>query len=68
LAVVVAGIHQEAERQTQVNGGQTFKSKVQSGDLRIYVRGELRGKSQRLIQEMIAFQTALRYLFPRDRR
>lgn len=68
LAVVVVGIHQEAERQTQVNDKQTVKSTVSSGDLRIYVRGELRGKSQRLIQEMIAFQNALRYLFPHDPR
>jgi len=67
LTVLVAGIHQEAERQTQVEGGQTFTSKVQSGDLRIYVRGELRGNSQRLIQEMNAFQAALRVLFPQVR-
>src|SRR3954466_12953399 len=65
--VLVAGIHQEAERQTQVDGGQTFTSKVSSGDLRVYVRGELRGNSRRLIQEMNAFQAALRGLFPQVR-
>lgn len=67
FTVLVAGIHQEAERQTQFNGGQIYTSKVQSGDIRVYVRGELRGNSRRLIQEMNAFQAALRVLFPQVR-
>ena len=65
LWVFIEGKHYQTERQTQVPGGQTFKSTFESGDIKVYVRGEMPGNSRRLIQEMNAFQTALRDRFER---
>lgn len=67
LAMLIEGKRQEAERETQLKGGQKFKSSTESGYLRVYIRGELPGNSQRLTQEMNAFQTALHERFERLR-
>jgi hypothetical protein len=67
LSMLIEGRRQEAERETQLKGGQKFKSNTESGYLRVYIRGELHGNSQRLTQEMNAFQTALHERFERLR-
>jgi hypothetical protein len=67
LSMLIEGKRQEAERETQLKGGQKFKSSTESGYLRVYIRGEMHGNSQRLTQEMNAFQTALHERFERLR-
>ena len=70
LVVFVDGRRHEAERETQVQGGQTYRSTSESGELKVYIRGEMPGNSRRLIQEMNALQTALheRFVHLRARR
>ena len=63
LVVFVEGRRHEAERETQVQGGQTYRSTSESGELKVYIRGEMPGNSRRLIQEMNALQTALHERF-----
>jgi hypothetical protein len=63
LVVFVDGRRHEAERETQVQGGQTYRSTSESGELKVYIRGEMPGNSRRLIQEMNALQTALHERF-----
>lgn len=67
LLILIEGMHQEAERATKVKGGQTFKSSTESGDLKVYIRGEMRGNSKRLIQEMNALHASLQERFERLR-
>lgn len=67
LLILIEGNRQEAERATQVKGGQTFKSNTESGDLKVYIRGEMRGNSKRLIQEMNALHASLHERFERLR-
>jgi hypothetical protein len=67
LLVLIDGKRQEAQRETQVKGGQTFKSSTESGDLKVYIRGEMRGNSKRLTQEMNALQASLHERFERLR-
>jgi hypothetical protein len=45
LSIFIEGKRQEAERETQVKGGQKFKSSTESGDLKVYIRGEMLGIS-----------------------
>lgn len=67
LWVFVEGKRYTTERQTQVPGGQMYTSTFESGELKVYMRGELPGNSRGLIREMNAFQTALRDRFERLR-
>lgn len=67
LWLLVSGKQYDAQRQTVVPGGQTFTSTVRSGELTIYLRGELPGNSLLLTQEMNALQTALRDRFESKR-
>jgi hypothetical protein len=67
LLVFIEGRRQEAQRETQVKGGQTFKSSTESGDLKVYIRGEMHGNCKRLIQEMNALQASLHERFERLR-
>jgi hypothetical protein len=67
LWVFIEGKRYEAERETQVVGGQTYRSTFESGEIKVYIRGEMPGNSHRLTQEMNAFQTALRDRFERLR-
>ncbi len=67
LSMLIEGNRQEAERETQVKGGQTFKSSTESGDLKVYIRGEMRGNSKRLTREMNALHASLHERFERLR-
>jgi hypothetical protein len=67
LVILIEGNRQDAERATQVKGGQTFKSSTESGDLKVYVRGEMHGNSKRLTQEMNALHALLHERFERLR-
>lgn len=65
LWLFIEGKRYETERQTQVPGGRTYTSIVESGELKMYIRGEFPGDSPVLIQEMNALQLALRDRFLR---
>jgi hypothetical protein len=67
LSMLIEGNRQEAERETQIKGGQTFKSSTESGDLKVYIRGEMRGNSNRLMREMNALHASLHERFERLR-
>lgn len=65
--IFVEGSRYRTERQTQVPGGQTYKSTFDSGEIKVYIRGELLGDSQSLVKEMNALQIALHDRFERLR-
>jgi hypothetical protein len=67
LFVLIEGKRQEAQRETQIKGGQTFTSSTESGDLKVYIRGEMHGNSKRLTQEMNALHSSLNERFERLR-
>lgn len=67
LWLFVEGKRYETERQTQMPGGRTYTSIVESGELKMYIRGEFPGDSRVLIQEINALQFALRDRFDRLR-
>jgi hypothetical protein len=63
----IEGKRYTTERQTEVPGGQTFTSTFESGELKVYMRGELPSDSRGLTEEMNALQMALRDRFERLR-
>lgn len=63
LWVLVEGKRFQAERQTQLPGDHLYKKIVESGELKLYIRGQLPGDSSKIIQEMNALQLALRDRF-----
>ena len=63
LVLYVKGISHRAGRNSQVPGGITYQSDLDSGEIWIYVRGQLRRKSQPIIHEMNALRRALRERF-----
>ena len=67
LWLFIEGKRYETERQTQMPGGRTYTSIVESGELKMYIRGEFPGDSRVLIQEINALQLALRDRFDRLR-
>jgi hypothetical protein len=67
LWLFVAGRHYTTERHNLMPGGHTYKSTFESGDIRLFIRGELRRDRGELIHEMNALQQALRERFERLR-
>jgi hypothetical protein len=65
LQVYVRGERYRARRERSVDGGMTYRSGVDSGDLRLYVYGSLRGASKPVVQEINALRRALRERFDR---
>jgi hypothetical protein len=63
LVLYVEGISHQATRDSQVPGGVTYRSNLDSGEMRIYVRGRLRKNSQPVIHEMNALRRALHERF-----
>ena len=63
LVLYVEGISHRATRDSRVPGGVTYQSNLDSGEMRIYVRGRLRRNSQPVIQEMNALRRALHERF-----
>jgi hypothetical protein len=67
LWIFVDGKKYTTQRRTEVPGGQVYTSTFESGDIRVYLRGEMAGDSQCLIEEMNTVQLALRDRFERLR-
>jgi len=65
LQVYVRGERYETERERSVDGVVTYRTAVDSGDLRLYVYGSLRGESKSVVQEINALRRALRERFDR---
>ena len=65
LHVYVRGERHKARRERSVDGVMTYRTAVDSGDLRLYVYGSLRGKSKPVVQEINALRRALRERFDR---
>ena len=65
LQVYVRGERHKAKRERSVDGVVTYRSAVDSGDLRLYVYGSLRGESKPVVQEINALRRALRERFDR---
>jgi hypothetical protein len=65
LQVYVRGERHKARRERNVDGVMTYRSAVDSGDLRLYVYGSLRGDSKPVVQEINALRRALRERFDR---
>ncbi len=65
LAVYVRGGRYKAWRERRVPGGMTYRTSVDSGELRLYVYGSLRAESKPLVREINALRRALRERFDR---
>lgn len=65
LALYVRGERYTAQRERSVPGGMTYRTSVESGDLRIYVYGFLRAESKPVVREINALRRALRERFDR---
>jgi hypothetical protein len=65
LWVFVEGRGHLTRRQAQQPGGHQYTSTFDSGDLRIFVRGQVRRDTSNLVHEINAFQLALREHFRR---
>jgi hypothetical protein len=65
LYLYVTGERYKARRERSVPGGMTYRTSVDSGDLRINVYGSLRGDSKPVVYEINALRRALRERFDR---
>lgn len=65
LALYVKGEKYKAWRERSVPGGVTYRTSVDSGDLRLYVYGSLRAESKPVVYEINALRRALRERFDR---
>jgi hypothetical protein len=65
LQVYVRGERHTARRERSIDGGMIYRTAVDSGDLRLYVYGSLRGESKPVVQEINALRRALRERFDR---
>lgn len=65
LAIYVRGERYKARRERSVPGGMTYRTSVDSGDLRIYVYGFLRAESKPVVREINALRRALHERFDR---
>jgi hypothetical protein len=63
LYLYVEGIPHRARRDSQVPGGVSYRSDLESGEIRIYVYGQLPRKSQSVTHEINALRRALRERF-----
>jgi hypothetical protein len=63
LDLFVEGTLHKATRDSQVPGGVTYRSNLDSGEIGIYIRGRLRRDSQPVIHEMNALRRALHERF-----
>ena len=65
LYVYVRGERYKARRERSVPGGMTYRTAVDSGDLRMYVYGSLRAESEPVVREINALRRGLRERFDR---
>lgn len=68
LWILATGRHYETERERVMQGGGvTHKTKLQTGELRVFIRGSLRRDSRELTQTMNQLQRTLRERYERVR-
>jgi hypothetical protein len=65
LDLYVKGERFKAHRERRVPGGMTYRTSVDSGELRLYVYGSLRADSKPVVHELNALRRALRERFDR---
>lgn len=65
LTLYVRGERYKARRERSVPGGMTYRTAVDSGELRIYVYGSLRAESGPVVHEINALRRALHERFDR---
>ncbi len=65
LDIFVTGEQHKTKRKRSVQGGMTYRTAVDSGELRIYVYGSLRADSTPVVREINALRRALRERFDR---
>jgi hypothetical protein len=65
LVLYVEGKQHKSRRQRTVPGGMTYRTELDSGEMRIYAYGWLARNSRPVIQEMNALRVALRERFDR---
>jgi hypothetical protein len=65
LLLYVEGKQHKSRRQRRVPGGMTYRTDLESGELRIYVYGWLAGNSCPVVHEVNALREALRERFDR---
>lgn len=65
LYVVIEGNKHATERQARHSGGHRYTSKFPSGELRLFVRGQVPRNASRLVNEINELQLALRDRFRR---
>lgn len=65
LTLYVKGDRYKARRERSVPGGMTYRTSVDSGELRIFVYGSLRAESRPVVREINALRRALRERFDR---
>jgi hypothetical protein len=65
LALYVEGKQHKSRRRRTVPGGMTYRTELDSGELRIYAYGWLARSSRPVVQEMNALRVALRERFDR---
>ena len=65
IVLYVEGKQHKSRRQRSVPGGMTYRTELDSGELRIYAYGWLAGNSRPVVQEMNALREALRERFDR---
>lgn len=61
--ILVEGTRSETVRRKQIPGGQTFTTRLETGNMVIYMRGQLRGDSARLLGVMNEIQALLKERF-----
>jgi hypothetical protein len=65
LIVLVAGRRHKTKRSRDLTGGLTHETEVDSGELRIFVAGDLRGDPAPVVRETNELRRALRERFER---
>jgi len=65
IVLYVEGKQHKSRRQRSVPGGMTYRTELDSGELRIYAYGWLAGNSRPVVHEMNALREALRERFDR---
>jgi hypothetical protein len=65
LDLYIRGERYKARRERSIPGGMTYRTAVDSGELRIYVYGFLRAESEPVVHEINALRRALRERFDR---
>jgi hypothetical protein len=65
LELYIEGKFHKARRQRRIPGGVTYRTDLDSGELRIYICGSQPRDSQQVIHEMNALRRALRERFDR---